>query len=1086
MPSVSVRATCCIALSLLLASCVEVNVRRTIQPDGSGRQTITLRVPNGQPAVAADVFPGSFRAATVLPVSTRSEPDATVHVANVAFADVTRLRHQAGFFHSAATCQPTHDGRLRYREALGNGFLNSLKRAPDPQRKQAIAAEIHKTKAALANARLTYTIRFPGKILKSNADLVSANEATWVLTADKLFASRTVELTAECRVKPEPPVETASAPLAPRSVEPARRQPTTTAAAPTPHRQAAAPALAPRLEPRRIAAPAARPAARLDGMLLAQAAKTEAAKAEAKPAAQPKPAAKAAAPPAVKPPAAKAQTLDQEPGDDEATGKVKEIFRQALVQLDRKEFENAAKLLQQAIALKPDSAVVANLYRIAVARFLDAALESKNADLKAHAEKLQRIAYRGRIKQLRQPDHVQQLVESLSKGFLPRTFAIEELIVAGDYAVPHIIHYIQANTDASVRAYAGYVLARLGPVAVPAICEAIKSPDPMIRQIVVQALETIGDARAIPALLWAAQEPKAHPLVVESARKAVATLARGTAALNKPASVAFLELAQDYYEKDRKVILPHLYEYLVWRWDPASKQLTSESVPEPMYPYRMAEEACRNALLANPEFELAIPLIVCCYFAQQNFVEDFFTSIKDKKLSPELEKEAELAKPIRQRLNTAPLIAHASGKKFIYAALQRSLRDANTGVAVSCILALRDIADGSALPRPITLEEQARKAKDRPTRRKEGRRRVTWFGPKIDTAAAAPAPPLKPYALPLDGSPLIQALSYTPHRRVRYAAAEALVAISPTHVIRDADKVMGNLSEALAQTADRVALLIDDDESRADQVRGLLRDVGVTPVLARTQRSALDRAAELPPKDLLVINGQLKAMQPAAILASLRTVTSLAATPALVVTAKADLPKLRKQFANESVTFLTIPFDKQSVEHAVDQALKGVAELGGAEQPAFVHSASAARTLAAIRPATSIFKLDDALPSLLRAVASRTHPDTVRVPACNAIEHAASQRAVPYLVNAYKDPKSSKPLRLAILDALGACTASVAKLPDDVLDVLVNAAADDDFAYRQAAARAFGLRGGAGDDVLDVIDYLQGRKKPEPAKKATK
>ena len=1079
MPNASIRATYCIALSLLVTSCVEVNVRRTIEPNRSGRQTITLRVPNGRPAVADDVFPGAFRAVTALPGSTRTERDAVVRTAAVAFSDVTQVRHQAGFLHSATTCEATADGRLVYREAIANGYLNSLNRAPDAQRKQAIAADIRKIKAALANARLTYTIQFPGRVLKSNADLVSANEATWVLTADKLFASRTVELTAECRVGTGPAVVATSASLSPKAIAPARRQ-QPAAAAPQPRRHAAAPALAPRIQPRRLAAPAARPAARLDGMLLAQAA--DAAAPKAKPAAEPKPV-----------PKPKAQTLDDEPGDDDATKEVKNIFRQALVQLDRKEYEKAAELLQQALALKPDSVVVANLYKVAVAKLLEGALEGKSPALKESAEKLQKIAYKGRIKQLRQPAYVKQLVEGLSKGFLPRTFAIEELIVAGDYAVPHIIKYIQDNPAANVRAYAGYVLARLGPVAVPAVSEAIKVPDPLIRQIVIQALETIGDPRAVPALLWAAQQPKAHPLVVQSARKAVAKLSGGAAAVTKPAAVAFLELAQDYYEKDRKVILPHLYEYLVWRWDPATKQITAESVPEPLYPYRMAEEACRNALIADPNFEPAIPLTVCCYFAQQNFVENFFASIAGKKLSPAFAKEAELAKPIRERLNTAPLIAHATGKKFLYAALQRSLRDGNTGVAVSCILALRDIADGSALPKPVTEEEKARKAKNRPKRKTRGPRRVTWFGPKIDTKAAEPVAPAKPFALPLDGSPLLQALSYTPHRRVRYAAAEALVAISPTHLIRDADRVMLNLSEALAETAEKVALLVDDDEARADQVRGLLRDVSVTPVLARTQRSALDRAAELPPKDVIVLNGQLKLAKPAAMLASLRTVANLAATPVIVVTSKADLPGLKKQFGRENVTFLTVPFDKQAVQRTLDKALKADAQPKDTDA-AFTYSASAAQTLATIDPTTSIFKLNDALPALLRAVASRTYPDTVRVPACKAIEHTASRTAVPYLVNVYNDAKSSKPLRLAVLNALGACTASITELPDNVMTVLIQASAHADFAYRAAAARAFGLRAGAGTDILDVIEYLQGRKEPKaahakkaaPAKKAGK
>jgi len=1081
MPSARARATCCLALALLAVSCVEVNIRRTIEPDGSGRQTITMRVSKAPSPQAAELFPGAFSGATAMPLSKRATPDGTTHTADIVFSNIGQLRHQAAFLHSSASFKPAPDGTLHYRETLANGYLNSLRRAPDPARKRTLAAAIAKARSDLANARLTYTVCFPAKVVKSNADRVRGSEATWVLTPDKLFAGPTLELTADCRTQPAvasaPPSRPARpARLAPRPADPGPRPEPRTLAAPAARGAVLAPVLAPRQTPPAdrplptlLAAPTRKPAATLDRTLLAQASDAEPRPAAARPAA------------ALPKPKPKATTLDDEASDDESTKQVKGLFRQALVQLDRKEYEKAAQLLQQAIALKPDSVVVADLYRIAVAKFIDAAHESKNAELKAHAEKLQQIAFKGRMEQLRTPAYVEGLVDSLSKGFLPRTFAMEELILAGDYAVPHLIRYMQKTPNPEVRAYAGYVLSRLGAIAVPAICEALKCPDPIIRQIVIQALETIGDRRAIPALLATAQEPKGHPLVVESARKAAAKIANDANVTQTHAPIAFLALAEDYYERNRKVLLPHLYEHLVWRWDPDSKQLTSESVPEPLYPYRMAEEACRNAILAEPSFEPAIPLIVCTYFAQQEFLEQFFLSIQGKKLTPALAKEAELAKPIRQRLKAAPLVAHAAGSTFVYAALRRSLRDGRTGVAVRCIHALREIADGAELPEPPLPEDEVRKIEKQARARTRRPRLVTWFGAKPEDKPQAPGPPVNPYAIQLDGSPLIEALGYTPHRCVRYAAAEAIVAINPHQMILDADKVMTNLSLALAESADRVALLVDDDETRADRIRGLLRDAAIMPVLARTQRDALKRATELPPKDFLILNGQMKETDVAEVLASLRRVTYLATAPTLIVTARPDLPKLRTRLAKENVVFLSTPFDRQSVANAVDALLKKAPD-PRQKDTAVAYSASAAATLASIDPATSIFKLSDALPALLGAVASRSHPDDVRVPAAQAIEHAAAPTAVPYLVNVYNDAKSSKALRLAVLGAVGACSASQKTLAPEAAAVLADAASHADFDYRQAAARAFGLRGGAAStEVLDVIDQLHG-KKPKAAK----
>ncbi|MFW6161138.1 MAG: HEAT repeat domain-containing protein [Planctomycetota bacterium] len=1066
MPRRLLHATCWIALAALAAGCVEVEVRRTLAPDRSGRQTVRLRCPGGAPAdQALETFPGAYRGATVQPTRKDTTGGAATYSALVTFPDVTRLRCQAGFLHSTAAIETTQDGTLLYRETLGNGYLNSLAKAPDAARKEALAAEVLRTRAALEKASLAYTISFPGPIVKSNADKVSGSEATWHLTVDRLFEGCTLELTAEYQEAPE---AVAAAPEVPKVAAPARRPVTAPALAPRP-----APRVV-RSNTRPLAAPDGERDANLDGMVLAQAEgeKPEAEKKE---------------PEAELPqPEPKVTSLEPEPGDSETTRQIKELFSKALTHLDRKEYEKATKTLQEAIALNPDSVVVANLYKRAVSRFIDAILETGDPEFKAAAEKLLRMAEKGRIEQLRQPDYVQELVKSLSKGFLTRTFAMEELILAGDYAVPHLIDFIIRNEDPQLRSYAAYVLGNLGPVAVPAVCECLKCPDPMAKQIVTGALEKMGDARAVPMLLWAAQDPRGHPLVVSSARKAIAKIAKDPAIFETHAPLAFLTLAERYYQRDRKVLTAHLYEHLVWQWHYGEGKLVSESVPQPLYPYRMAEVACRNALLAEPSFEPAVPLIVCTYFAQQNFLEDFFESIEGQELTPELRREAELARPIRERLKHAPLVAHASGPKFIYAALRRSLRDGRTDIAVSCIDALEQVADGAALPEPPPPPEVLEKMKEE-TEKKERKKRggvplISWWGDepeqKPEETEEDRQAQAGPYALDLDGTPLVEALSYAPHRKVRYRAAEAIVAVNPHHEILDGPKVIANLTEALAETAERVALLVDDDKNRADQIRGLLRECAVTPVLASSQLDALKRAKELPPKDLLVLSAGMKDIEVATLLANLRQVYTLAATPAIIVTTKGDLPALRKRLAKEDVAFLTTPFDKQSVQAAVEQVLAKSPEPKGSEM-SVAYSASAARTLASIDPATSVFAVEKALPALLKAIASRTHPDKVRIPATRAVQHIGAADAVSPLVAAYKDPKSSKPLQLALLEAIGACAAAAPALPQDAAEVLAGASAHQDFDYRAAAARALGLAGGT-PDTVPTIDRLHGRKPNVP------
>ena len=1098
MPTAPSRAALSLALALLVTGCVEIEVHRTLAPDGSGEQTITMRVPQGAAAAraAAEPYTRTISGAPSQPPPDGRDGDAVIHVATARFPDVASLRHQAEFLTSGATVTRQGDGRWAYREILLNGYLKALKRAPTDERKVALEAAMRKARTALGSARLTYTIEFPGKVLKANADRIDGNQAAWDLRVDKLFHAPALELTAlyeaprPVQIAVAPPAGTA--PVAneapPPADPPARPAPVAEAprpepkAPPAPARAAPEPVATPAPEP--VATPAEPPvpsdppappapvaetepepparAAELDGVLLAQA---------DEPAAPAAPAAAPAPPEAPDP-------LEPTATDDDTTRLVKESFGKALAHIDRREYREAAAELQKAIAAKPSNKLIADLYAITVAKFRDAALKSGDPELAAEAKRLQDLAYKGRIASLRDPARMKKLIKDIRTGTFPvRTWAMEELVIAGDYAVPYLIAMILEDTDTVHRAYGEHVLSRLRGPAVPAIAEALKHTDPLIRQILIHSLASIGDPRSMPYLLALAQDPKGHPLVVASAKAALGKIAADPTDLRESAPEAFVRLAQHYYYQNKKVLLPLLYEHLVWRWDPHKNELTREAVPRHLYPYRMAQEMARNALLVNPKFEPAVPLIICAYFAQHNLLETFYTAAEGRELTEDEARDAALAAPIRRRLRAAPLVAHAAGKKFVYAALERSLRDGRADVAISCINALREIADGAAIPGPPLTEDELRGLRRSKTRAPAKRKRSvvrTWYGPKDPTAKELPPPPPNPDAIPLDGSPIVSALSYA-KKHVRYAAAGALVDIAPQHLIRDADRVAYNLAEAISETAVRVALLVDEDETSIDHTRGLLIGAGVDPELARDERDALAVARRLPPKDVLILNATMQKAPVAKVLASLRAIPAIANVPAILITTSEERLRTKQAFAGQNVEVLARPLDAKVVKAALDLVLKKAPAAKG-EALTVESSSAAARALAAIDPATSIFNLRAALPALAQAVASTNQPDAVRIPAAEAIRHIGDKAALPYLVSAYNSPKSSKELRLAVLDAIGACSAALRELPATVDDVFTRASYDDDFDFRRTAARAFGRRGGAGTDFLKTVEHLHGIK----------
>lgn len=1083
MLTLRARIASFVVAALCAAGCVEIEMRRTIAPDRSGTQAITMRAPR---SARTEAFPGLFNGATCAPPTIRHEGETAVHAATVAFKDLAQFRHQAEFLASAATIQPAADGAFAYRETLTNSFHRNLSRAPSDEARAALAAEMEQTRKALAGAKITYTIQFPGQVTKSNADRVSGQEATWVFDAAKLFAGRTLELTAEYRTSPPPAVAAAPAPAAgivPLAAPAAPEPPKPPASTPAP---APAPPVAAAEAPKPVEQPATRPSSRLEDVLLAQA--DDPGEGEAPPAKEPPKKAPATKQPKkpepaseiVPPPLPKKEhtDLDEAAGDDPTTAQVKKLFRDALVHLDYKRYDSAAEALQKAIGLKPDSVLISNLYERVVAKFLDAALESKSPELKAQAESLQQLAYKGRIRQLRDPNRVKELVDALAKGFLPRTFAIEELTLAGDYAVPHLLKFMIDNPNPELRAYAGHVISRMRGTAVPAICEALKHNDPMIRQILLLGLEVIADPRSIPTLLALIQEPDGHPLVIAGATRALARISDDPALARSPAAAAFLSLAKDYYDGDRRVLPAHLYEHLVWRYCPVRKELTSELVPQHLYAARMAEEACRNALLTNPRFEPAIPLLVCSILAQHNLIEAFYGGIAGKaELTKEEQAEAEAAKGLRERLLMAPAVAKAMGQKVAYAALQLAMRDGRADVALSCIGVLAEVASPDSLPSPGPSPEELKAAEAKKKAEAPKRRRIiNWYGPEEKEEPPPPPPVLNPDSIPLDGSPLIDALSY-PDRRVRYAAAEAIVAIAPTSPIRDGSKVMQNLAHALSETAFHVALLFEEDEVRAEEIRPLLRDAGVLPVLVRAQTDALTAVREFPPKDILIVSAELKRVDVAEAVANLRRVYTAATTPLIVIAPKGEEARVRERLDKESAVYVTRPLTAGAVRAAVEEALKGAPEPKNKEA-SVRYAASAARTLASIHPAASVFRLDDALDALLENLSATNQPDSVRIPCCQAIQNAANPRAIPFLAQTYADPKASKDLRLAILRAIGACAGTGVRLPDDtarrVREVLIAAATHGDPDFRRAAALAIGLKGGEPGDTVEIMDRIYG------------
>ncbi len=113
-------------------------------------------------------------------------------------------------------------------------------------------------------------------------------------------------------------------------------------------------------------------------------------------------------------------------------------------------------------------------------------------------------------------------------------------------------------------------------------------------------------------------------------------------------------------------------------------------------------------------------------------------------------------------------------------------------------------------------------------------------------------------ALAFDGrpSPLVQALS-APSRRVQFAAARALVMLSPRRPFAGSSRVVPLLARFVGNQAPPRAVVIDGNSSRGSRLTGYLKSLGYEPVLASTGDEGFRAAAETADVELVLIDNHL-------------------------------------------------------------------------------------------------------------------------------------------------------------------------------------------------------------------------------------
>ncbi len=417
--------------------------------------------------------------------------------------------------------------------------------------------------------------------------------------------------------------------------------------------------------------------------------------------------------------------------------------------------------------------------------------------------------------------------------------ATNNLRAAGEYAVPHLIQYLQNPRKRDLHPPILYLLPQIGRPALNPLVIALEMKDDVTKQLLIEALQQIGYKQALPYLARLAAAGSVAPNVRNAAQAALTSLAAGDAP--DPASF-FVRLAEDYYNGiDSLLPDPRSATANVWYFDQGDGRLRFTPVPREIFTDLMAMRCAEAALEYAPADAQAISLWLAANFRRESHLD---MNVESERPSPAATRD-----PTRpDGYPRAIYFARAAGPFYNHLVLKRAVADRDPGVALGAIAALAATAGDADLIGRHDYQQ-----------------------------------------------PLIDALAF-PSRLVRIKAALALARALPRSDFHGAQNVVPVLGEALAQTGARTALLVDPDSNTLNGFQGLLRAAGFEVQSGRSVHAARERArkARAPGIDLVLLASDIRSPDLPEALADLRRDVQTAAAPILVIAKPGQTAAVRR------------------------------------------------------------------------------------------------------------------------------------------------------------------------------------------------
>lgn len=789
---------------------------------------------------------------------------------------------------------------------------------------------------------------------------------------------------------------------------------------------------------------------------------------------------------------------------DESLGdKIRQLLQEGTELYKRGKYPEASSKFEEAFQMKPSSDQVYAFIKRAGEDMIGRMMNDADRKMQDTGRRLMELAKPGEplregkavvlkyIEDLKSSDHV-----VWRNGFW-------HLKNFGPWAVRFVVSALADEQQDQYRSRVMLLLTEMGVDGSLAVIEVLDSKKEFARQNAAIVLGNIKDERAIPALKRVVESANESANVKKFADEALRKIIRGrdSAALRK-ATDYYYELAMKYYYSHSSVILSFQRHFLIWKWDAEKDVLTERKVARMTFNEQLAEEALYDLLELDPNYTdkatgfSAWSLLACVHFAQDLESRAGVESALDALRVEEVSKEG-LVKLIRDieglsdasvktagdallaaadfgaaekvvmdyynknaKMLRARVLGQLPGKKFIYESLSRSLQDGNALVAKSAIEAIAEMGRADDLPAPAAAPEG------------------TPQPPRDQTVGSAGAG-----SDGTMGAPLIDALT-NEDKRVRYAAAQAMVALNPQRRKLGMELVMPNLVDALGEQGVRVALVIYDVQDDADRnfvngFRKLLTSINVFPVFAASGTEGVIKAKQFPTEDVIIIQkkicGQVyfkesdtKKEIVETVFDTLRDDVRTRNIPRIVLgDSAAEVTDAQKEFQEKGTAAAAVGREvhKLDLQALFDKLFDTEEAKKDSKNRADLLAKSAAESLASIDPTNTLYPFRDAVEALVKTVAPEPlREDFIRIPAARALGRYGDQRGIDVLAKVVSDKDADaeraarqKGVRLACAKALSGIFRVTGVAPsNEVFEVLKKNLKDGDVDIEFNCAEALG------------------------------